>query len=66
MPWNPSIEKPKLVGEVKARAEEILSRYGIETLDLEDEFGTECFYDTGHLNYDVGSPIFTKIIDEWL
>ena len=66
MPWNPSIEKPKLVGEVKARAEELLSRYGIETLDLEDEFGTECFYDTGHLNYDVGSPIFTRIIDEWL
>lgn len=66
MPWNPSCEKPQLVKDVRTAAEELLESYNIETLDLEDEFGEECFYDSGHLNYDVGSEKFTRIIDEWL
>ncbi|MGN1115848.1 MAG: hypothetical protein ACI4TH_04720 [Candidatus Ornithomonoglobus sp.] len=66
MPWNPSCEKPQLVKDVKAQANEIIRKYNLDVLDLEDEFGEECFYDSGHLNYDVGSERFTKRIDEWL
>lgn len=66
MPWNPQFEKPDLVVEVRKKADEIFSKYNIEVLDLEDEFATECFYDTGHLNYDVGSEKFTELIDKWL
>lgn len=66
MPWNPMFEKPEIVKSVHASADAIFSRYGVEVLNLEDEFPTECFYDTGHLNYDVGSVEFTKRIDEWL
>ncbi len=66
MPWNPMFEKPDIVKQVRTEADAVFSRYNVEVLDLEDEFGTEAFYDTGHLNYDVGSPEFTKMIDEWL
>lgn len=66
MPWNPSFEKPRIVSDVHNAADAIFTNYGIAVLNLEDEFSEECFYDTGHLNYDVGSPKFTEIIDDWL
>lgn len=66
MPWNPDFEKPQLVRDVHTKTDEILNRYGVEVLNLEDSLAAEYFYDTGHLNYDVGSPVFTKMIDEWL
>ena len=59
-------EKPELVTSLRAETDQLLNDAGIEILDLEDEFPKECFYDTGHLNYDVGSEQFTKRIDEWL
>lgn len=66
MPWNPLFEKPALINEVHRRADEILKASNIETLDLEDTFGQEYFYDTGHMNYDFGSVRFTEYIDNWL
>lgn len=66
MPWNPKYEKPALSNEVRAAAEQIFNRHGVEMLNLEDELPSEYFYDTGHLNYDVGSPRFTEILDKWL
>lgn len=66
MPWNPKYEKPSLSNEVRAAAEQIFNRYSVEMLNLEDELPAEYFYDTGHLNYDVGSPRFTEILDKWL
>lgn len=66
MPWNPDFEKPQLVLDVHAETDKILADYGVEVLNLEDSLTTEYFYDTGHLNYDVGSPVFTKMIDQWL
>lgn len=66
MPWNPAFKKPQLVKDVHEKADEIFKAYNVEVLNLEDEFETECFYDTGHLNYDVGSPRFTEVIDNWL
>ena len=66
MPWNPTFEKPTIVKQVHSAADSVFIKYNIEVLDLEDEFGAEYFYDTGHLNYDVGSPKFTEYIDNWL
>ena len=66
MPWNPTFKKPQLLKDVHVAADEVFNLYGVEILDLEDDFTKECFYDTGHLNYDVGSPAFTKRIDDWL
>lgn len=66
MPFNPKLEKPELITRVKAMANEVFAKNGVEVLDLEDELGAECFYDTGHLNYDVGAERFTSLIDGWL
>ena len=66
MPWNTKLEQPELLGEVKAMANEVFDKYNVEVLDMETALSPECFYDTGHLNYDVGSAIFTQMIDEWL
>ena len=66
MPWNTKLEQPELLGEVKAMANEVFDKYNVEVLDMETALSPECFYDTGHLNYDVGSAIFTQKIDECL
>lgn len=66
MPWNPMFEKPQLVRDVRTETDKVLQKYSVEVLDLEDSLKTEFFYDTGHLNYDVGSPVFTEMIDKWL
>lgn len=66
MPWNPMFEIPELVKQVRSETDAVLKSEGVEVLDLENALETECFYDTGHLNYDVGSEKFTEIIDEWL
>lgn len=66
MPWNPKYEKPQLLTDLKVYTNAALDRLNVEVLDLEDALPAECFYDTGHLNYDVGSPRFTEMIDEWL
>lgn len=66
MPWNPKYEKPQLLTDLKTYTNAVLSRLNVEALDLEDALPSEYFYDTGHLNYDVGSPRFTEMIDEWL
>ena len=66
MPWNPTFEKPDIIKAVHDKADEVAKEYGIEVLNLEDAFGAEVFYDTGHLNYDTGSLKFTEHIDSWL
>ncbi|MDD6484738.1 MAG: hypothetical protein PUF72_09245 [Clostridiales bacterium] len=66
MPWNPKFEKPELLLKVKNAANTAAARFNIEILDLEDELPETDFYDTGHLNYEVGSPRFTHMIDQWL
>lgn len=66
MPWNPMFEIPEQVQNVRVMTDIILTKHNIEVLDLENEFSSEYFYDTGHLNYDAGSERFTARIDEWL
>lgn len=66
MPSNPNYGKPAIVTEVRAAANEIFERHNIEVCDMEDALPAEYFYDTGHLNYDVGSPKFTEMMDDWL
>ncbi len=66
MPWNPKYEKPELLRRVRAMTDAVFEQYDVEVHDMEDALEAEHFYDTGHLNYDVGSPRFTELIDEWL
>lgn len=66
MPWNPKYEKPQLLTDLKTEVNQVLEQNNIEILDLEDSLPETYFYDTGHLNYEVGSPQFTSILDQWL
>lgn len=66
MPWNTKYEMPSLLKNVKQQANDIFVKYNIETLDLETEIPSEYFYDSGHLNYDIGAPRFTERLDQWL
>jgi hypothetical protein len=66
MPWNTKYEMPTLLKNVKQKTNDILVKYNIETLDLETEIPSEYFYDSGHLNYDIGAPRFTERLDLWL
>lgn len=66
MPWNTKYEMPALLKNVKQQANDIFTEYDIETLDLEKEIPSEYFYDSGHLNYDIGTPRFTERLDKWL
>ncbi|MBQ3425909.1 MAG: hypothetical protein IJH37_02060 [Clostridia bacterium] len=66
MPWNTSLEMPQLMKDVRGMADAVFTKYGIEVLDLETTLAPECFYDTGHLNYDIGAPRFTELMDGWL
>lgn len=66
MPWNPKFEQPELLGQVRELAQGVFEKYNVEVLDMENQLPEEYFYDTGHLNYDVGSIKFTQMMDEWL
>lgn len=66
MPWNPGVERPELVDEALAQAEEILAACGVEVLDLSGAFDESCFYDAGRLNYEYGAYRFMEVIEPWL
>ena len=66
LPWNPEVEQNECDLYVYGRTMELCQERGVEFYDMTDALPAECFYDTGHLNYEVGAPAFTEMIDPWL
>lgn len=66
MPWNPKIEKYDFVYEVMENANRIFAENNIEVYDMTDMLSPENFHDIGHMNYEVGAPNFTRLVDEFL
>ena len=66
MPWNEGVEEPQIALDVRRDTNEMLLKHNVEILDLVNELDGECFHDAGHLDYNVGAPIFTKLINNWL
>lgn len=66
MPWNIKYEIPTLLKNIKQQTNDIFIKYDVEVLDMETEIPPEYFYDSGHLNYDIGAPRFTERLDKWL
>lgn len=66
MPFNPSVEKPELLEDLKSKVNGIANDREIDVLDLTDSFDESCFHDVGHLNYEHGAYIFTGEADKWL
>jgi hypothetical protein len=66
LPENPERKLGPVNDAVHAACEDLFARRGIELYDMTDRFGAECFYDTGHFEYDIGAPLFTKELDKWI
>ena len=66
LPWNPDVPQNECDLYVYGRTMELCSLRGVEFYDMTNALPVECFHDTGHLNYEVGAPTFTEMIDPWL
>lgn len=66
LPENPLVEPEPLDLELRESCREKCADAGVEFYDMTDALGAECFYDTGHLDYDYGAAVFTEVLDEWL
>ena len=66
MPLNPAIAPSEEANAVRDRAAEVCQEKRVEFYNMEDALDAECFYDSGHLNYEYGSYRFTEVIDPWL
>lgn len=66
LPENPDWDLGQVNRDVFAACVEICAEYGIEVYDMRGTFGADCFYDTGHFEYDEGAPLFTKELDKWI
>ena len=66
MPLNPVIAPSGEANAVRDQAAAVCREKQVEFYDLEDALDAECFYDSGHLNYEYGSYRFMEVIDPWL
>lgn len=66
MPLNPDITPSDEANAVRDQAAAVCREQQVEFCNMEDTLEAECFYDSGHLNYEYGSYRFTEVIDPWL
>ena len=66
MPLNPDIPPSDETLAVRDQAAELCREKQVEFYNMEDALEAECFYDSGHMNYEYGSYRFTEVIDPWL
>lgn len=66
MPANPDITPSDEMNAVRDQAAAVCREKQVEFYNMEDALEAECFYDSGHLNYEYGSYRFTEVIDPWL
>ena len=51
---------------MREAAREVCESAGVEFYDMTDALGSDCFYDTGHMEYTYGAVQFTEVLDKWL
>ena len=66
MPLNPAITLSDEVNAIRDQAAAVCQEKQVEFYNMEDALDAECFYDSGHLNYEYGSYRFIEVIDPWL
>ncbi len=64
LPWNPDAEYPELCDTLKDRVEKALEGTGVKIYDLTQAMEAQYFHDTGHIEYEKGSAVFTQLFDE--
>ena len=66
MPENPDWPLGELNEALHEEVLALLQARGVPVWDMRTLLGADCFYDTGHLEYDAGAPVFTKEMDRWI
>lgn len=66
LPENQAVTEDATNVEVRILARERCEAAGIEFYDMTTALSNDCFYDTGHINYEYGAVIFTEVLDKWL
>ena len=66
LPENPAAPADEADLAVREAAREACEAAGVEFYDMTDALPADCFYDTGHMEYDRGAVVFTEVLDEWL
>ena len=66
LPENPAVPLDSVDVEVREAARGVCQSHGVEFYDMTDALPADCFYDTGHMEYEYGAVVFTEVLDQWL
>lgn len=66
LPENQAVESDPTNDAVKELAREKCEENGVYFEDMTTLLPDDCFYDTGHMNYEHGAVVFTEVLDKWL
>ena len=66
LPENPAVALDSVDVEVREAARQVCQDHGVEFYDMTDALAADCFYDTGHMEYEYGAVVFTEVLDPWL
>lgn len=65
LPEHPDYPLGEVNDILRASVETICTAKGVDYTDMTDALPADCFYDTGHLDYEHGAAVFTEVFDEW-
>lgn len=65
LPENPAAPLGDTNDALRAAVAELCAADDVDYTDLTDALGADCFYDTGHIDYEHGAVVFTEVFDEW-
>ncbi|MDL2248540.1 hypothetical protein LJB89_02470 [Tyzzerella sp. OttesenSCG-928-J15] len=67
MPVNPKYNpRPEYIGRLQEQVNTFLDEKAIDYIDYTDSFGSELFFDLGHISWEEGSFAFTEVFLKWL
>lgn len=65
LPENPAAPLGAVNDQLRAAVADCCADNGIDFTDMTDALPTDCFYDTGHIDYEHGAVEFTEVFDAW-
>lgn len=66
LPEHPDAPLGPVNDQVREEVRALCAGEGVPFTDMTAFLPADCFYDTGHLDYDHGAAVFTEVLDQWL
>jgi len=66
MPENPLVSLGAVNDRLREDAGAVCAAAGVAFTDMTDVLPADCFYDTGHMDYETGAPVFTEVLEAWI